>query len=55
VTARVKRDLCLGCGACREACPVEAIRIRVTAIVNAEKCASCGLCVETCPQYAITV
>ena len=55
MTAKVRKVQCMGCGACKAVCPIDAIRIKVIAVVDPEKCASCGLCTESCPQFAIKV
>lgn len=45
---------CTNCGACEDACPVEAIKesgdIRV---IDADTCTDCGACVDECPVDAI--
>ena len=49
-------DKCTGCGACREACPVQAIAFRNNALdfphprVDEARCISCGRCVKVCPS-----
>lgn len=55
----INTHLCIGCGRCRDICPVDVIRIdtkihRAT-IVYGEDCMMCQLCVVECPQDAITV
>lgn len=56
MAAVVDKEKCVGCGACKEECPVEAIKIENDkAVVNADDCVSCGACVEACPVEAITV
>jgi Fe-S-cluster-containing hydrogenase component 2 len=49
---RVKRELCIKCGACSRACPVDAIYMDVEngfPIV----CIHCGRCVPFCPHQCI--
>jgi ferredoxin len=46
---------CVGCGACRRACPVNAIsgRAKQPHTIDAEICVKCGLCMNTCKFNAI--
>ncbi|MBM4147946.1 MAG: 4Fe-4S dicluster domain-containing protein [Lentisphaerae bacterium] len=53
--AEVDKGKCTGCGACVEACPVEAITMDEKAIVDADKCVDCGACVDACPVEAISM
>ncbi|WP_409200947.1 4Fe-4S binding protein [Methanobrevibacter sp. DSM 116169] len=51
---KVNDDLCIGCGACLETCPVDALKLELPSnlIIN-EDCIHCGRCVATCPVDAI--
>lgn len=47
-------DDCVKCGACVNACPVEAITEGDTKYqVNADTCIDCGACEADCPTGAI--
>jgi len=49
-------QLCTGCGACAEACPVEAIAVQNDrARIDTEKCVICGACESVCPTEAISL
>lgn len=51
---RVKRDLCLGCGLCLDACQRDAISIvSGQAEIDQRRCNHCGACIAYCPQDAI--
>lgn len=52
--AYVINDDCVMCGACVDACPVEAIAAgdpKYT--IDADKCVDCGACTGECPSNAI--
>ena len=52
--AYVITDDCLACGACADACPVEAISSGDDKyVIDADKCIECGSCESTCPASAI--
>ncbi len=59
LTARpiVKNDRCVGCGVCRQACPMKAITIegdgKKHAHIDDSKCIRCYCCHEMCPRDAI--
>ncbi len=53
--AKVKEEVCTGCGSCADVCPANAITVEGTAKVNADECLECGACVDACPVNAITL
>ena len=51
---RVRKDLCVGCGLCRENCPQGAISVQSgKAWIDRTRCNRCGICLGICPQGAI--
>ena len=56
---RVNRRLCVGCGLCQQACPVESKAVKAgkgkKARYDYRKCIRCYCCQEMCPQKAISV
>ena len=56
MAAKVDVELCTGCGACVEVCPVNAISIQGgKARIDADKCVGCGVCEDECTVQAISV
>ena len=51
----IDAELCTVCGACREACPFDAIELADDQARVTEKCNLCGACEEVCPVGAITL
>ncbi len=43
---------CLGCGNCKDGCPVQAIQEGDIYTIDAEVCIDCGACSDTCPVGA---
>jgi len=52
----IDAEMCTGCGACIEICPMVAIEDDdgVSQVIK-ERCIGCGLCVNTCPVEAISM
>ncbi len=53
--AVVNKDECVGCGACVEVCPQEAITMNDIAVIDVNECIDCGACVDECPNGAIAI
>ncbi len=50
---KINVDECLGCGACVEACPAEAIsEADGKYVINPDLCLDCGACEGACPVGA---
>jgi ferredoxin len=48
-------DDCTNCGACVDACAVDAISEGDTKhVIDPDVCAECGACVDVCPSDAIS-
>lgn len=50
---KVVADECVGCGACEDVCPENAITIDDVAVIDDGKCVDCGACIDECPASAI--
>jgi NAD-dependent dihydropyrimidine dehydrogenase PreA subunit len=51
----VNNVTCDGCGACADACPIDAIKIVQKKAVVSDECVECGACVNECPNEAISL
>ncbi|MGE5416488.1 MAG: 4Fe-4S binding protein [Acidobacteriota bacterium] len=50
----IDADLCIGCGICEAACPIQAIEIiDDVAVIDQSKCIKDGKCIAACPHDAI--
>ena len=54
---RILEDKCTGCGACRRACPVEAVSGEKKQLhtIDYDKCIKCGMCKDKCKFEAVAV
>jgi electron transfer flavoprotein alpha subunit len=56
LTVEVIRKNCIGCGACVQTCPFDALDlVDGIATVDPNKCTDCGECVAVCPTMALTL
>lgn len=52
----VNNELCIGCGLCKNDCPVNNIYIKnKKSVIKGQDCIKCGHCVAICPTGAITM
>jgi NAD-dependent dihydropyrimidine dehydrogenase PreA subunit len=52
----IDKETCVGCAACIDTCPVEALEmVDDKAVVNEEACVDCGACIDACPVGSITL
>ena len=50
----IDRELCIGCGACVEACAFDALRLDEDEIATVnDNCTACGACIDECPTEAL--
>ncbi len=55
-TRETNIEECIGCGACRDICPVDAsVVVEGHAEVDLDWCIGCGVCAVTCPTGAISL
>jgi NADH-quinone oxidoreductase subunit F len=53
----IKEDKCVGCGACKRNCPVDAIsgEKKKPHKINPDKCIKCGICYDSCKFDAVKI
>ncbi len=55
MAVKIDKDTCIGCGACVDVCPVNALSMEDgKAVCDEGACIDCGACIATCPVQAIS-
>ncbi|MBN1539372.1 MAG: 4Fe-4S binding protein [Candidatus Thermoplasmatota archaeon] len=56
MAVNIDKNTCIGCGACVETCPVQALSmVDGKADVDPGTCVDCGACVGVCPVQALSL
>lgn len=59
ITAHLNKDFCMGCSACVNICPTNALELKqdelgyYRAVINYDLCVNCGNCKDVCPSYKL--
>ena len=55
MAVKIDKYTCIGCGACVDVCPVQALSLEDgKAKCDEGTCIDCGACIGTCPVQAIS-
>ena len=56
MAVKIDKELCIGCSACIDTCPTEAlVMVDDKAVCEEDKCVDCGACIDSCPVEAISL
>jgi len=55
MAVNIDKETCIGCGACVDVCPVQALSmVDDKAVCDEDACIDCGACISVCPVSAIS-
>lgn len=55
MAVKIDKAVCIGCGACVDVCPVQALSMEDDkAVCDEAVCIDCGACISVCPVSAIS-
>ncbi|MCD4829237.1 MAG: 4Fe-4S binding protein [Candidatus Cloacimonetes bacterium] len=56
MAVNLDKEKCIGCAACVDTCPVEALEMDGDKVkVDEDACVDCGACVDSCPVEALSM